>query len=151
MLLLLLGCIVATPEVGVIRPLEDGVELYTEDGRHYPLTLNADAAALAWLHDCVVEVDGPRLGGRIQVRTWQVRDAGDGSAGYLGLLRAYGGRLTIDDRNSGSTIVLEDATSGALRPYVGQEVLVLGHVIGGNLVAPMAWRVLGPEGEATAP
>lgn len=100
---------------------------------------------MRYLDGCVVEVDGPLVFGALHVTDWRVLDAGDGSGNYVGPLRAYGARLVIDDRNSGSVIILDDLTAAPLRPYVGFNVLVIGHVTGAGYVVPVAYRVLAPH------
>lgn len=102
------------------------------------------AAPLAYLDGCIVELDGPMLFGRMFVRDWRVLDAGDGSGDFVGMLRAYGARLLLDDRNTGSTLVLDDGAVSQLRPYVGFPVLVIGHITGAGYVVPVAFRVLAP-------
>jgi hypothetical protein len=92
----------------------------------------------------VVEVTGPRIGRRLVVRDWRVLDAGDGSSGYVGTLRVFGNRLLLDDRNSASTIVIDDALAPQLRPWAGHPVLVIGHITGPGTVVPVAWRLLEP-------
>lgn len=84
--------------------------------------------------------------GVLHVRDWRVIDAGDGSGNFVGTLRAYGARLIIDDRNSGSPVILDDLTAAPLRPYVGYPVLVIGHVTGAGYVVPVAFRVLADVG-----
>lgn len=113
------------------------------------LATPADAAPVRYLNGCVIEVDGPLLFGALHVQDWRVLDAGDGSGDYVGVLRAYGARLVIDDRNSGTTLVLDDLTAAPLRPYVGLPILVIGHVTGNGYVVPVAFRVLAPTSGPT--
>jgi hypothetical protein len=69
------------------------------------------------------------------VKDWYVQDAGDGSGGFVGRLRTYGTRLVLDDRNTKRTLVIADGTAPELRQLVGEEVLLLGHVVGGEIAA----------------
>ena len=141
--LVLLACSVHTREVGLVSAEPPSVQ--TADGHVYTLTLDHDGDPLRYLHGCIVVVEGPRLGHRIVVKDWHVQDAGDGSGGFVGPLREYGARLVIDDRNTGTTLVIADEVAAQLRPWVGQPVLLIGHIMGGNLVMPVAWRVLAEE------
>lgn len=142
-MLLLLACALHAARTGLVLAPEDGVvRLLEPDGRRTVLRLDAESAPLRYLHDVVVEVDGVRLGGGLVVRDWQVIDAGDGSNGYVGRLQVTGLRVLIADRNSGTTMVLDDTSSAPLRPYDGKVVLLIGHVSGPNTVTPMAWRLL---------
>lgn len=133
------GLLVSEPETGV-RPI-----LRASTGEETRLSTPADAAPVRYLNGCVIEVDGRLIFGSLHVQDWRVLDAGDGSGNYVGVLRAYGARLVIDDRNSGSTIILDDLTAAPLRPYVGFAVLVIGHVTGNGYVVPVAFRVLAPH------
>ncbi|MSP54274.1 MAG: hypothetical protein EXR69_01505 [Myxococcales bacterium] len=133
------GLVISEPETGA-PPI-----LRTATGVATRLSTPGEAAPLRYLNDCVVEVDGWLLFGALQVRDWRVLDAGDGSGNYVGVVRAYGARLVIDDRNSGSTIVLDDQTAAPLRRYVGLPVLVIGHLTGNGYVVPVAFRVLAPH------
>ncbi len=112
------------------------------DGAALGLILDDDSAPLRGLHGCTVEVEGIRVGHALAVRDWHVRDAGDGSGGFVGVLRAYGARLVIDDRNTATTLILEDASSGSLRPLVGHPLLLIGTVVGGNTIRVVAWKQL---------
>ena len=144
LLLALIACSAHTRAVGMVADDPPGIE--TADGRRYRLTLNEDGAPLRYLHDCIVVVEGPRFGRRLLVKDWHVQDAGDGSGGFVGMLRDYGARLVIEDRNTGTTLVIADEVALQLRPWTGQPVLLIGHITGGNIVMPVAWRVLAPEG-----
>ena len=106
------------------------------------IAAKGDAAPVRFLDGCIVELDGQMLFKVLHVRDWRVLDAGDGSGGFVGTLRAYGARLILDDRNSGSPVILDDLTAAPLRPYVGLPLLVMGHVTGAGYVVPVAFRVL---------
>lgn len=145
LLALLVGCALHARTLGLVVPDTEPPLLRTPDGHERVLALDATSAPVAYLDDCLVVVEGPRLGRRLLVRDWWVQDAGDGSGGFVGVLRVYGGRLVIDDRNSGTTLLVDDVAGAQLRAWAGQPVLLLGHVSGGNLVMPIAWRLLAPE------
>lgn len=143
MILLLLGC--AVTRVGLVEPADDRVWLRGLGGEVASLRLEGDAEPVRWLHGCIVEVRGPRLGRTVVVRDWRVLDAGDGSGNFVGVLRAWGGRLLIEDRNLGAVLVVDDALAGELRPWVDQPVLLFGYLSGPSTVTPVAWRLLAPE------
>lgn len=144
---LLVGCALQARAVGLVGPSAAPLELATGNGATVQLQLDAESAPVAWLHGCVVEVRGVRVGKRILVHDWRVLDAGDGSGGFVGYLRAYGARIAIEDRNTRSLLLVDDEVSPQLRPWIGQPVLLMGYVTGGNLVTPVAWRLLAPAEE----
>lgn len=144
-LLLLAGCALHAHVTGLVLPDTDPVELRAPQGKEYHLRLDAESDPIRYLHDCIVVVEGPRVGGKVLVRDWYVQDAGDGSGGFVGILRVYGARLVIDDRNTQTTLLIDDEAAGQLRAWVGRPVLLMGHVSGGNTVMPMAWRLLADE------
>ncbi|HJN73143.1 MAG TPA: hypothetical protein QGF58_04320 [Myxococcota bacterium] len=124
---------------GVVVPGERLV-LIEADGTRWKLEAGPDQRVLEQLEDCTLEVDGNRVGRRVVVRDWSVLAAADGSAPYLGQLRVHGNNLVLDDRNSGSTIVLEQADQ--LREHEGKQVLVIGYVAAPHVVVVMGWKIL---------
>lgn len=147
-LALLAGCALSASRTGLVRPEGDRVLLETYEGRRVALTLDAEAEPVRYLEGCVVVVEGPRLGKRVWVKDWYVQDAGDGSSGFVGLLRRHGSNLVIDDRNTGTTLRIEDVSAARLRGMEGRTVLLLGHVVGGGIVEVVGVRVL--EGDEAA-
>lgn len=141
---LLLACAHLT-RTGVVVDASGAVELRTYNGEAVRLGLDEGSEPIRYLNGVVVEVTGPAMVGGIRVRDWFVKDAGDGTGGFVGVLRAYGGRIVMDDRNTKTMIILEDGLSEPLRPWIGQPVLVVGTVVGGNIVRPVAWRLLAEE------
>ena len=133
------GLVIADPAAGAPTLVR------TTSGDETRLATVGDAEPVQYLNGCVVAVDGPLVFGALHVRDWRVLDAGDGSGNFVGLLRAYGARLVLDDRNSGSTVILDDLTAAPLRMYVGFPVLVIGHLTGAGYVVPVAFRVLAPH------
>ncbi len=149
-----LGCAVKGSYVGLVDAPEDveatgPVRLRAYDGRAWRLGLDEASAPLRWADAVRVEVLGPRVGRRILVQDWRVLDSGDGSGGFVGLLRPYGSRLVIDDRNTSSTLLIDDRSAERLRALEGRTVLLLGHVTGGNIVTVRAYRLL--EAPAASP
>lgn len=141
---LLVACAIATTRVGIVEVAENhgSVSVHALDGAAVVLLLDGESEPLRGLGGCTVEVEGALVGNTLAVRRWSVRDAGDGSGGFVGVLRAYGARLVLDDRNSGGTVILEDATSGSLRPLVGHPVLLIGTVGSAGLIRVVAWKQL---------
>jgi hypothetical protein len=145
LLLALLGCALHTSRAGLVQPGDDVVTILAYDGKSYRLHLDEDSEAIRYLDRTVVKVEGRRLGRGLWVKDWYVQDAGDGSGGFVGRLRAYGSRLVIDDRNTKRTLVIADGTAPELRDLVGENVLLLGHVVGGETIQVAAYRHLAPD------
>lgn len=141
---LLVACSLHATRAGFVEPIEGPVRIATYEGAHFRLVLDEESAPIRYLDRTVVKVEGPRLFGTIWVRDWHVQDAGDGSGGFVGRLRRYGMRLVIDDRNTLRTLVIVDGSAPELEALVGKDVLLLGHVVGGEQIAVAAYRVLGP-------
>ncbi len=147
--LALFGCAVHTSQAGLVavdrEPVDRGpVELRTYEGQRYRLHLDEESAPVRYLGNATVRVEGTRFGRGLWVENWYVQDAGDGSGGFVGLLRVYGSRLVVDDRNTKRTLVIADGTAPELRALVGKVVLLRGHVVGGETIEVAAFRVLAP-------
>ncbi len=143
----MIGCAVRGAYVGLVDAPEAAdaagpVLLRAYDGERWRLALGAEGAPLRWADGVRVEVRGARFGRRVAVQDWRVLDAGDGSGGFVGVLRTYGSRIVIDDRNSGATLLIDDLSADRLRWLAGHPVLLLGHVTGGNIVTVRAYRAL---------
>ena len=146
----LLAC--AVTRTGLVHAEGEGVSMTVYDGgARLALALDDVSAPLRGADGVVVEVRGPLVGGRLRVRDWRVLDAGDGSGGFVGPLVPWGARLRIEDRNSGSTLLVDDASAVKLRGLEGHTVLLMGHVIGGGIIEVVAVRDLtpGPSGTET--
>lgn len=145
-LLLALGCALHVESAGIVRPSGASVWIEGYRGDRTALVLGEESAPIRYLDGCVVEVTGTRTPAGLVVESWHVRDAGDGSGGFVGLLRVYGSRLVIDDRNTGTTLVVDDTQVPQLRVWAGRPVLLVGTVVGAREVRVMAFRVLTEDG-----
>lgn len=143
LLLALAGC--AGRVTGVVQ-IESGggVKLVEAEGDSLRLRLDESSEPLRRLEDCTVELRGPRLAGQLVVRDWSIVAAADGSAPYWGRLHVEGLQVMLDDRGTGSVILMEDASGGALRAFDGQLVMVIGVIVAPHVVRVMGYEVLGP-------
>ena len=140
----LLAC--AVTRTGLVRAEQGGdvsITVY-DGGARLALRLDDASAPLRAADGVVVEVTGPIVAGRLRVKDWRVLDAGDGSGGFVGPLVPWGARLRIEDRNSGSTLLVDDASAMKLRGLEGHTVLLMGHVVGGGIIEVVAVRDLTP-------
>ncbi|MCP4805380.1 MAG: hypothetical protein GY913_09255 [Proteobacteria bacterium] len=131
----LLAC--SATRQGLMR--DDG-RLQSPDGGSFRLVLKPEDQILRELTDLTVEVEGRKVGKRIAVQDWSVLAAQDGSAPFLGPIRQHGANLVMEDRNSGTTVVLDGGEE--LAAYAGHTVLVIGYVDAAHVIVVMGYRVL---------
>lgn len=143
--LLATGC--AAPIRGVVQPSGSAVAVVDLQGHAYKLMLGDAGQPLRYLDGCVVDVEGPQIGRRVLVRDWQVITASDGSAPYVGRLRRQGSNLIMEDRNSGSIVVLSADPQLGMAEWIDQQVMVVGYITGAHQIQVVAYRGLGPTPE----
>ncbi len=152
--MLLLGmfaCALHAVHTGLIAVEGSRAVSTSYNGQKMPLILEGEHALILGLDGCVVQVEGVRTPAGIIVQDWSVKDAGDGTGGFVGELRAYGNRLLIEDRNTGTTLALDEIGTLQLRPYAGRPVLVVGTVVGAGVISVVAWRLLDSEPDQATP
>ncbi len=142
LLSLVIACALHVERAGMVTPDAKGVWLDGYQGGRIALILSEASLPIRYLAGCVVEVRGMQTPAGIVVDDWVVKDAGDGSGGFVGTLQAYGARLLLEDRNTGTTLTLDDQQVPELRAYAGKPVLIVGTVVGAGQVRVMAWRLL---------
>jgi hypothetical protein len=135
-----LGCAFAATLTGVVHVEDSRVLL--EGMRSEWVLVPGEFTALASLHDCTLEVEGFRLGRNLYVRDWRVLDTPYGSSGYVGVLISYGAQIAIEDRNTGSLLVLAPESGEAVRAFLDHTVLIVGPVVGSRQIQVVAFRVL---------
>jgi hypothetical protein len=148
--LLLAGCVVRQERTGMVEASADRVFLAAYQGGRTPLVLGESAAPVRFLAGCAVEVVGVPTPAGFVVNDWRVTDAGDGSGGFVGMLRAWGARLLVEDRNTGGRLMIDAEAVPELRRFVDQPGLLVGTIVGRDTVAVVAYRVLSEEGRADA-
>ena len=145
MLLLLLGCALSTRRAGLLEVDDQHLRLHESSGQTLVLHPGADDPELHRLGGCSIEVEGARFIRRMTVRRWRVTDAGDGSQPFIGQLKRPGSQYLLEDWNTGTTLVLDGASVGALSEHVGETVLIVGFVSGTQQVSVVSWRSLSGE------
>ena len=116
--------------------------LVMPDGRRLRLRLDQDGEPIRALGGCMIEAEGRVVARSMLVEDWQVTDAGDGSAPYVGLLRQHGSNVVIEDRNSGMPLILDDASVAELGPFVGKYMMIVGYVVGAQQLHVVSFRIL---------
>lgn len=144
-LALLLSSACTGPVRGVIQPVGTAVAVVDLQGGKHRLALGDIGQPLRYLDGCVVEVEGPQLGRRVLVRDWSVITAEDGSAPYVGRLKRQGSNLIMEDRNSGSIVILEADPVLGLSAWIDQPVMVVGYISGPHRITVVAFRGLAAE------
>ena len=118
------------------------VEFVDSSGSEWELGLSGEARALESLAGCGVELQGRRTGRRLSVRDWRVIAAPDGSEPFIGPLIRHGSNLVIEDRNTKGLIVLEPKSAADMADVVGDMVMVMGFVVGPQVIRVVAWQVV---------
>lgn len=112
------------------------------------LVLRTEDQLLAWLEGIELVVAGPRAGGRLWVHEWTAGLTDGGSTPFLGRLHRFGSTWLIEDRVSGGTYQVEDASLGGLAEHDNRDVMIEGYIVGAHVVHVVSWRALydAPEG-----
>lgn len=145
------SCAVRQERVGLLDADGERVWLGGYQGGRTALVLGGDSLPLRYLEGCTVVVTGSPTPAGFVVNDWHVTDAGDGSGGFVGELRAWGARLMVADRNTGGDLFIDADAVPELRQHVGKPVLLVGTVVGKGMVSVVAYRVLAEGGGADAP
>ena len=133
------------PVRGVVQPGTRGTAVVDIEGHRYGLVLGDAGQPLRYLDGCVVDVEGPLLGRRLIVKDWSVITAADGSAPYVGRLRRQGSNLIMEDRNSGSIVVLQADPELGLERWIDLPVMVVGYIVGPHQIRVVGFRGLAAE------
>jgi hypothetical protein len=118
------------------------VRLRVPDGHTWRLRLTEEAWPLRSLDGCTVQVEGRRWLRSFVVASWQVLDAGDGSAPFVGEVHRIGVNLMIEDRNSGMALILDEQGAENLSALEGHVVMVRGYIVGPQALRVVGYRVL---------
>ena len=137
-----LGCSARQQHTGLILKDKDRILMVASSGQSVPLQLVGDSTALKEALGCRVKLEGPKVWGRISVRSWKIVDSGYGSEPFVGELFFTGSAWRIRDRNSQTWVELVAESMGSLADHEGDLVLVDGFVLGPNLVKVVSFRVL---------
>ena len=137
------GCVLHYTSKGLLFQDNTSLKMGTSEGVEYILHVGEDAPYFTGLVGCSSEITGTKIFRHIYVDSWQITDAGDGSAPYIGLLYEQYGSLMMQDINSGHPISLVD--DDRLWNLVGSIVLVTGIVVGREQIQVLGVQVLDVE------
>ncbi|MEQ1571514.1 MAG: hypothetical protein ABMA64_38155 [Myxococcota bacterium] len=149
------GC--SVHRVGLIAPADPeiergGVELIATDGSREPLVLVGSATGLRQLDQHLVELDGRKGFGKIQVTAWRALEGPHGLAVYVGPVQRLGVQIGIADPSTGQLLVVDERAARELSPWLGDPVAVEGWIDGPLHLQVVGWVVLDPpRDEAPAP
>jgi hypothetical protein len=146
--LLALGCSLHTTRTGRVDAAGQPLELSLREGGTITLVVRDEDQLLVWLEGIELNVAGPRAGGRLWVREWTAGMTDGGSTPFLGHLHRFGSTWLIEDRVSGGTYQVEEASLGGLVAHDQKDVLIEGYVVGAHVVHVVSWRALydAPDG-----
>jgi hypothetical protein len=132
------GLVAVEPADPLGRP---AVALWTPEGDSWRLRLTEESWPLRSLDGCSVQLEGRRWLGQFLVGGWQVLDAGDGSAPFVGRVRRLGSNLVIEDRNSGMALVVDEAP-GRLPDLEGRFAMLSGYIVGPQTLRVVSYKIL---------
>ncbi len=136
------GCAAKAVHTGLVRGPHDAAELESMDGRTLRLAAAEGNDPVLFLEGCEVEVSGARIGRRLVVASWTIVSSEAGGQPFVGVLHRHGGNWLLDDRTTGSTLVLDPDTMNGLEEHDGHWVMVDGFVAGAHQVRIVRWRAL---------
>ena len=137
--LLLIACVVQ--HKGLLTSQDYKITLTTLQRKIYHIHAGRDRKYLKQLEGCLVELEANQIFDHLFVKSWVIRDAGDGSSPYMGRLKRYGIQWLIHDHNSKGEIILQGLEKH-IDPREGMLVMVGGYVTGFQSVEVVFIRVL---------
>ena len=92
--------------------------------------------------DLTLQVQGPSLGRWIWVKDWTLLADRSGWTPFVGPLRVEGVQVFLEDRATGSVLILEGPAAQILRSGDGELALVTGYVSGAHRIQVLEARIL---------
>ena len=111
---------------GIVNDVNGRVTVTTAQGQS--IRIFSAEHSLADFEGCILTVDGIGGGRWIFVQDYEVLDAGDGSAPFMGIVERRGVQYFLNDKRSGALLRLH--SDEELSEYDGMEILVVGYIIG---------------------
>ncbi len=136
MLFLWFACI--TQHRGIVTHEKGRVMATASEGDAY--RLYSSDKTISALGGCILQLEG--LGGIrwFYVKDYEILDAGDGSAPFIGKLEQRGIQYFLSDETSGSLFRLQEDQDLSL--HLGKRILVVGYVVGPHDLKVLSLRVL---------
>jgi hypothetical protein len=136
----LTGC--AVHRVGLLSVEEGPVVLQSLEGQRERLLLVGDTTRLRQLDGHMVEIDGRKGLGRIEVSTWRALEGPHGLPVWAGPVQVLGVQVGIEDEASQMLVLVDSATAREMRGLAGDWVAAEGYIDGPQRVVVLHWRAL---------
>jgi hypothetical protein len=134
------GC--AVHRVGLLS-VEDGpVVLASLEGQRERLLLVGDDSRLRQLDGHLIELDGRKGLGRIEVSTWRALEGPHGLPVWVGPVQVLGIQVGIEDTASQMLVFVDQLAARDMREHVGDWVAAEGYIDGPQRVQVLHWRAL---------
>ena len=134
------GC--AAHRVGLVDTSGPSVALKSPDGSRERLLLTGEATALRYLGDHLVEIDGRKGLGRIEISSFRVIEGPHGLPVWVGPVQVLGLKVSIADEASGMLVFVDSDAARAMSKLPGRWVAAEGYVDGPQQVVVLHWREL---------
>jgi hypothetical protein len=128
--------------VGLVEADAGRVRLVGADGRGERLVLLGDAAVLRGMEGHLVEVDGRKALGALQVEEFRALEGPHALPVWLGQVQRLGAQIGIADRASGELMLVDDRAAAELAPHVGEWIAAEAYVDGFLHVVVQHWVLL---------
>jgi hypothetical protein len=136
----LAGC--AVHRVGLLTAEDGPVVLQSLEGQQEKLLLVGDSTRLRQLDGHLVELDGRKGFGRIEVSTWRVLEGPHGLPVWVGPVQRLGMQVGIEDMASQMLVFVDKISAQELRGLAGDWVAAEGYIDGPQQVQVLHWRAL---------
>lgn len=136
------GC--AAHAVGWVETAAGRPEMTVGDGDRVRLGLVGGSAALKELDGYLVEVNGRRLLGKLQVVTWRAIEGPHGMPVWVGPVQRWGVQIGVADEVTGDLVWVNASVAGRVGDQLGRRVVIEGYSIGRDDVQVVEWRPLEP-------
>lgn len=137
------GC--AVHRVGLLDAADGPTALRSLEGEEERLLLLGDALMLRDLDNYMVEIDGRKGLGRIEVTNWRILEGPHSLPVWVGPVQVLGLKVGIADSSSGMIVFVDSPAARAMMDSAGDWVAAEGYVEGPQQIRVLYWRPLGQD------